>query len=82
MCVCYCSVPAWCVVRGVHPPASVRFRVGEPSPSCLIIHPLVFAPPAVRFCFYPGAAPRPAEVLHMSAPVRRDAVADACLGPA
>ena len=50
--LCHGSL-AWCVVCGVHPPASVRVRVGEPSPCCLFVRPLVVAPPAARFCICP-----------------------------
>ena len=42
-----------CVIYGVHPPAPVC--VGECTLSCLILCLLVVAPPAVRFCFAPGA---------------------------
>ena len=52
----------------MHPAASVRIRVGKPLPSCLVIRPLVLAPPAVRFCICPGASPRACSCLHMSAP--------------
>ena len=51
------GILAWRVVCGVHPLTSVRVRAGQPSPSCLIVHPLVVAPPAVRFCVCPNAAP-------------------------
>lgn len=56
------------------------------SPSCLVVCLLVVAPPAVRFCFSPGTAPRacsclPAHVVHVSATVgllcRRGVVANA-----
>ena len=46
-----------CSLRRVHPPASVRVCVGKPSPSCLVVHPLVVDPPAVHFCICPSAAP-------------------------
>ena len=49
------GVLAWCVVSDVHPAASVCVSVGKPSPSCLVVRPLVVAPPAVRFCVCPGA---------------------------
>ena len=49
------GVPAWCVVRGVNPPAPVHVNTGTLSPSCLVLRPLVVAPPAVRFCICPGA---------------------------
>ena len=52
----FCSTLAWCVACGVHPPASVRFHVGKPLPSWLVVLPLVVAPPADRFRIYPGAA--------------------------
>ena len=31
-------------------------RVGKPSPSCLVVRPLMVAPPAVKFCIFPGTA--------------------------
>ena len=51
------GILAWCVVCGVHPAASVRIRLGKLPPSCLLVRPPVVAPPAVRFCICPGAAP-------------------------
>ena len=40
------GILAWCVVCGVHPAASVRMNVDKPSPSCLVVRPLVLAPSA------------------------------------
>ena len=51
------GILAWCVVCGVHPAASVRIRVGKPTPCCPVVRPLAGAPPAVRFRTCPGAAP-------------------------
>ena len=48
------SILAWCVVCGVHPPASVRIRVGKPSPSCLVVSPLVVAPPSFGYVSVPA----------------------------
>ena len=44
------SVPAWCVVCGVHPPASDAVYVGTISPACLVPRPCVHvvAPPTDR----------------------------------
>ena len=49
------SVPAWCVVGGVHPPAPGRVCVGTLSLTCLVLHPCVVAQPADRVRFCPGA---------------------------
>ena len=50
-----CSVPTWCVVCGVHPPASDRGHVGMVSPSCLPLRSSMVAPPTDGFRFFPGA---------------------------
>ena len=52
------GILAWCIVCRVRPAASARVRVGKSSPSDLVVRPTVVAPPAVRFCICPGAAPR------------------------
>ena len=54
---CCRGLPAWFVICGVYPPARVRVRVGRPSPSRLVVRPLVVAPPAVRCCICPRTAP-------------------------
>ena len=51
------GVLAWCVNCGMHPAASVCVSVGKPPSSCLVVRPLMVAPPADRFCVRPGAAP-------------------------
>ena len=43
------------LVCGVHPPAFIRFLVGKPSPSCVVVRPLVVATPANWFCIYASA---------------------------
>ena len=50
------GVLAWCVVCGVHEAASVGVGVGQPSPSCLVVHPFVVALPTVWSSVCPGAA--------------------------
>ena len=42
------SIPAWCVVCGVHPPARDRVCVGTLSPVCLVLCPCVVASPKDR----------------------------------
>ena len=37
----------------VCPPVPVRVSIGEPSPFCLVLCPLVVAAPAVQLCFLP-----------------------------
>ena len=53
-----CSIPAWCVDRGVnvnvnvnncvHPLAPDRVYVGTLSPACLVLRPCMVAPPTDR----------------------------------
>ena len=49
------SVPTWCFVCGVHPPAPDRVCVGTLLPACLVLRPCVVAPPTDRVRFCPGA---------------------------
>ena len=48
-------LPPLTFVRQRLPP--VRVGVGEPSPSCLVVRPLMVTPTAVWLCFCPSAAP-------------------------
>ena len=49
------SVPAWCVLRGVHPPAPKRFCVGTLPLAYMVRHPCVVALPTGRVQFCPVA---------------------------
>ena len=74
------NVPAWCVVCGVHPPAPTasvlaHFRL----PAWSSVHAWLLRL-RTGSDVAPARLPAPDPVMHMSAPVRRGAVADARLG--
>ena len=71
---------AWWVNCGVHPPSSVRVCVGGPPPPAWSSARLWLLRLRFGSVSDPVLLPAPAHVLHMSAPVRRGAVADARLG--